>query len=75
MGWISDRHMKSGRSLYNGGPKRKGPLRKIVRTIRASTGLFDHDFVELECGHEGRSYGGVRAICTKCPKKSTPKEA
>lgn len=75
MGWISARANKTGTSLYSGGPKRKGPLRKIVKTLRVGTTIFESDRVELECGHEGRSWGGERAICTQCGKdqpKSSP---
>lgn len=68
MGWISKRHMQRGGSLYEGGPKKKGPLRKVVRVIARSDSIFSPDFVELECGHEGTSWGGVRAICKKCGK-------
>lgn len=73
MGWISDRHYKTGTSLNpdpaNNGSQR-GPLRKVVRVIRCSAGLFSHDWVEMECGHEGRSTGGVRARCRQCKAKA-----
>jgi hypothetical protein len=74
VGWISDRHMKNGGSLYSGGPKRKGPLRKIVKTLRVGTTIFESDRVELECGHEGRSWGGEKAICTQCRKDAEEKK-
>ena len=48
----------------------KGPLRKIVKRIRAGEGIFDRDWVLLECGHEGTSAGGVRARCRECKKLS-----
>ena len=71
MGWISDRHMRQGGSI---GGKRKGrvyakegaPLRKIVRVVLHSAHLFTPDRVELECGHEADSWGGVRARCPAC---------
>jgi hypothetical protein len=68
MGWISDRAMRRGSSLYSGGPKRKGPLKKVVGVLGgdAATNMFGSDTVLLECGHVGRSYGGQRAICPKC---------
>lgn len=68
MGWISKRHMERGGSLYHGGPKKKGPLRKVVALIRASGSMFSPDRVSLECGHDGYSWGGVRAICVECGK-------
>lgn len=67
-GWISRRHMRSGGSLYEGGPKKRGPLRAIVATLRHSTSIFCADRVKLECGHEADSWGGVRAICKECGK-------
>jgi len=68
MGWISDRHMKRGGSIGTGpkGGKLKGPLRKIVAVLRRSKNMFGADWVEMECGHEGPSYGGVRARCAAC---------
>lgn len=67
MGWISDRHMRTGGSLNrNPSRQRKGPLRKIVVTLRASRGLFDPAYVELECGHRLRSTGQHRARCEEC---------
>ncbi len=67
MGWISERHMRSGGSLNrNPARQRKGPLRKIVATLRPSTGLFDPAYVELECGHKVHSDGVYRARCDEC---------
>lgn len=68
MGWIADRAFRSGSALYEGGPKKRGPLRKVLNTIAGdySTNLFGSDIVLLECGHTTRAYGGVRAICEKC---------
>jgi hypothetical protein len=74
MGWISDRHMKRGGSI---GGRRKGktypkdgaPLRKVVTILRGGT-LFVPNWVQLECGHEGDSWGGVRARCPKCKQNS-----
>ncbi len=74
MGWISDRAMRTGGALYTQGPKRKGPLKRIVVMLHGdhSSCLFGVDFVLLECGHTSRSYGGQRAICAKCPKGAPP---
>ncbi len=60
--------MRRGTSLYSGGPKRKGPLKRVVGTLSGDygTNLFGSDTVLLECGHVSRSYGGQRAICPKC---------
>lgn len=66
MGWISKRHMEQGGSLYEAGPKKKGPLRRIVATIVPQQSIFSPAIVKLECGHEGTSWGGVRAICKRC---------
>lgn len=72
MGWISDRHMRSGGSLNrNPSRQRRGPLRKIVGTLRASTGIFDPAHVELECGHRTFSHGMHRARCEECAKSQT----
>ncbi len=67
MGWIANRKMITGHALYDGGPKRKGPLRKIKRLTSLSDNIFGCDTGWLECGHwSNRIYGAVRAICTKC---------
>lgn len=68
MGWISERAMRRGAALYSGGPKRKGPLKRVVGVLAGDhgTNLFGSDTVLLECGHISQSYGGKRAICTKC---------
>lgn len=60
--------MRRGGSLYEGGPKRKGPLRRVVVRISGDygTNLFGSDTVLLECGHISKSYGGKRAICENC---------
>ena len=74
MGWISARKMKTGCALYTGGPKRKGPLRKIVRFTSYDLELFGHHTAWLECGHYiSPVYGEVRAICHKC-KDGKPKD-
>jgi hypothetical protein len=70
MGWISDRHMRHGGSI---GGRRKGrkyakdgaPLRNVVNIISLGT-LFQPNRVALECGHEGDSWGGLRARCPSC---------
>jgi hypothetical protein len=47
----------------------KGPLRAIVGTIRADTGIFDRARVRLECGHEAdATRGAVRARCCACKR-------
>lgn len=69
MGWISDRHMRSGGSIGPGGlsARKKGaPLRKIVRIINPANSIFETAWVEFECGHEGSAWGGVRGRCIKC---------
>lgn len=72
MGWISKRHMQQGGSI--GGrkklvyPKDGAPLRKVVRVIVRFGNMFQADLVELECGHEASSWGGVRARCPQCKK-------
>lgn len=68
MGWISKRHMQRGGSIGTGpaGGKHKGPLRRITRVLKESESMFDPSFVEMECGHQGISYGGVRARCAAC---------
>lgn len=71
MGWISDRHMRQGGSI---GGKKKGrkypkdgaPLRRVVLLLRPSDTIFLPDHVLLECGHEGDSWGGLRARCPLC---------
>ena len=69
MGWISKRHMQTGGSINrNPSKQRKGPLRKIVTTLRHSTGMFDPARVELECGHQVYSHGQFRARCDECAK-------
>jgi len=69
MGWISKRHMERGGSIGPGGLKKhkKGaPLRRVVVVIHPALSLFAPAVVELECGHEAESWGGVRARCVKC---------
>jgi hypothetical protein len=72
MGWISQRSMTRGGSLYSGGPKRKGPLKRVVGVLGGdyATNLFGNNTVLLECGHISHSYGGKRAICPKCKEGS-----
>jgi len=74
MGWISNRRMRTGHALYDGGPKRKGPLRKIVLHTTYDNDFFSCSTGWLECGHwSNRIYGEVRAICVKC-KEGKPKD-
>jgi hypothetical protein len=77
MGWIYERHMRGGGSI---GGKRKGqtypkdgaPLRRVVSIIVYHGNIFQADHVLLECGHEGLSWGGVRARCPKCKAPPSP---
>jgi formylmethanofuran dehydrogenase subunit E len=46
--------------------QRRGPLRKIARTIRHAEHLFEQSYVELECGHRTWSNGDFRARCSEC---------
>lgn len=71
MGWISDRHMRSGGRIGGGlprGGRHKGSLRKIVRVLRWRAGIFECSWVEMECGHVGPAYGVERARCRECGK-------
>lgn len=78
MGWIHERHMRSGGSIGGRKGPHKGPLRAIVRYLRLARSLFDTDWVEMECGHQGPAYGGPRkrARCAECgkqnPRRSPP---
>lgn len=72
--WISKRAMQRGTSLYDEGPKRKGPLRKIVAFTSYDYGIFSNSTGWLECGHySNRIYGQKRAICEKC-RQNKPKD-
>lgn len=72
MGWISDRHMKSGGSIGGRSGKHKGPLRTVKEVIRFAEGLFDYDSVIFDCGHQGRrSNGALRGRCGECGKSQT----
>ena len=74
MGWISNRHMRSGGSIGGRVGKHKGPLRKIVRVLRFGSGLFDTDQVEMECNHNGPArIGAKRARCAECGKAEPDK--
>ena len=74
MGWIAKRAMQRGTSLYDGGPKRKGPLKKIVEFTSFEWGIFGCSTGWLECGHwSNRIYGEKRAICVKC-RNGDPKD-
>jgi hypothetical protein len=66
MGWIYERGGIGGRRKSRKYPKDGAPLRKVVSTTLRSGSLFAPDHVLLECGHEGLSWGGVRARCPKC---------
>ena len=74
MGWISKRSFQRGCSLYNDGPKKKGPLRKIISLTSFDFGIFSHSTGWLECGHwSDRIYGEKKAICVKCAERK-PKD-
>ena len=45
------------------------PLRKIMRVLRYAQDPYDHDYVELACGHRTRSYGMYQARCHQCVPK------
>lgn len=68
MGWITERCHRTGTSIGGRTGKHKGPLRKVTRVLKHSTNLFEADFVEMECGHQGRGYGGARARYRECGK-------
>jgi hypothetical protein len=77
MGWIHNRHMRSGGSL-NPNPRnngsQKGPLRKVVRFLYRQEGFFGKDRYELECGHKVLgTIGAARVRCWKC-KQGKPRD-
>lgn len=76
MGWISRRHMQRGGTIGGmKGKKHKGPLREVRAVLRFGTGMFDHDSVIFECGHQGfRSVGANRGRCAKCGRQSKHNE-
>lgn len=78
MGWIHDRHMRSGGSL-NPNPRNngsdKGPLRRIVGTRDVKGSLYEL----LECGHLNWPRGDIightapeRRRCRKCKRGAPP---
>lgn len=76
MGWISDRAYERGGSI-NRNPRNngsnKGPLRVIVGYVRRGRGMFDHDYVEFECGHQGSvTIGARRGRCRECKEEPKP---
>ncbi len=75
MGWITNRKMRTGCALYTEGPKRKGPLRKIVGLVTWDNSFFGPRACGwLECGHfSNKIYGEKRAICEKC-RLNIPKD-
>ena len=76
MGWIHDRHTRTGGSIGGRSGPHKGPLRLIVRVIRHARSLFDTDWVLMECGHEGPSYGasapGAPAAASRTDRTRRP---
>ena len=77
MGWITKRAQETGHGLHSRkGSKAKGPLRTITSVLTFADGMFDHSYVELECGHQGRSYnsspviGTTKARCAECGKQA-----
>jgi hypothetical protein len=70
MGWISDRHMRSGGSIGGRSGKHKGPLRKVVERTYYAQNMFDYDQGVLECGHKSSriTSGAVKARCAECGK-------
>lgn len=72
MGWIHNRHMEQGGSIGPGGltARKKGaPLRRIVSITRPTETIFEPSVVQLECGHEAESWGGIRARCVACKSR------
>jgi hypothetical protein len=76
MGWIHDRHMRSGGSIGGRKGPHKGPLRKVVERTYFGTGMFDYDSGVLECGHTNTriTIGAERARCRECGKSELLKE-
>ena len=70
MGWISDRHMKSGGTIGGRSGKHKGPLRKVATVTYHGTHMFDYDTAILECGHTNHrvTMAAKRARCAECGK-------
>lgn len=70
MGWISDRHMKSGGTIGGRSGKHKGPLRMVVERSYYGQNMFDYDQGKLECGHTSCriTRGAKRARCAECGK-------
>jgi hypothetical protein len=74
-GWISKRHMQTGRGL-NPNPSNNGsgngPLRKVVRPVLvySENNMFSRDKYLLECGHEVYgTIGAARVRCWKCKRE------
>jgi len=70
MGWISDRHMRSGGTIGGRHGKHKGPLRLVVSRSYYAESMFDYDHGELECGHKSYqiTHMAKRARCVQCGK-------
>jgi hypothetical protein len=73
--WITKRAQETGHSLHDRtGAKAKGPLRLVTGVLNWAESIFDYSYVELECGHKGRSYntspviGTTKARCRECGK-------
>ncbi len=53
--------------------RKTGPLRLIVAVLKHGRGLFDVDYVQLECGHiESATIGARRAVCSQCGRSDAP---
>lgn len=78
MGWIHDRHMKSGGSIGGNATKTREtnryPLRKIVSINIATRNIFQQNKVTFECGHTGYCWGASRGRCKKCPPRAEGKD-
>lgn len=44
-----------------------------VVEVRGQGSIFDKAMVVFECGHQGESWGGVRARCVKCKEEALAK--
>jgi hypothetical protein len=76
MGTRSESYRRTRRRGAGGlGASKKGaPLRKVVTVLRPQDNIFDKALVKLECGHQVRCWGGVRARCVQCKKEADEQE-
>ena len=57
--------MKAGPGIRRS-PKRRAPLRKVVKVISPKESIFDTVHAVLECGHESHGYSEGRQRCLEC---------